>query len=82
MKRAQWLKYCLDIGYPKSYLDRLGEIWDEHKNEDGSLKPSQPLEEETQEEQSELWKEARRLIDSWRINELFDKFTIQRKKVK
>ena len=40
MKRAEWLKYCLDIGYPKEALPGLEEIWDTFKDENGKFKPS------------------------------------------
>lgn len=34
---AEWLVYCLSIGYKKSQLDRLEGIWWEHHNEKGEL---------------------------------------------
>lgn len=38
-KRAEWLKFCLEIGWDKSELGELAAIWDEHKDEYGNLRP-------------------------------------------
>lgn len=37
LKRADWLKYCLDIGFHKSQLDGLAKIWDDNHDEFGNL---------------------------------------------
>lgn len=41
-KKAEWLAYCLEIGFPKSDLDELDAIWDRFKDENGNLRKSQP----------------------------------------
>lgn len=46
-KKAKWLSYCLEIGWDKSELDSLSEIWDEHKDEYGNLRPAKPKVEST-----------------------------------
>lgn len=35
--RAKWLAYCLEIGWSKDSLDRLGDIWDANHDEAGNL---------------------------------------------
>ena len=47
-KKAEWLSYCLNIGFPKSDLDELSNIWDKFKDENGNLKeqPSTPTEQD------------------------------------
>jgi len=37
---ANWLVLCLDLGWHKSCLPRLEEIWWEHHLDSGDLKPS------------------------------------------
>ncbi len=36
---AAWLAYCVRIGWPKSSLDRLEEIWWQHHDRNGRLFP-------------------------------------------
>lgn len=36
-KCAEWLSYCLSIGYTKEQLDRLEEIWWMFHDERGNL---------------------------------------------
>lgn len=38
-KKAEWLAYCLEIGFPKSDLDGLSNVWDKFKDENGNLRP-------------------------------------------
>lgn len=38
--KAKWLAYCLEIGFDKSSLDWLSDMWDSHKDENGNLRPS------------------------------------------
>jgi len=35
---AEWLAYCLKIGWSRDDLDRLEEVWWEYHDEDGNLK--------------------------------------------
>jgi hypothetical protein len=35
---AEWLSYCLSIGWPKSSLDRLEALWWEYHDDYGRLK--------------------------------------------
>jgi hypothetical protein len=37
---VEWLKFCLDIGWPKSSLDDLETIWWSYHDEMGQLKRS------------------------------------------
>lgn len=40
-KKAEWMAYCLDIGFiEKSQLDELSALWDKHKDENGNLRPN------------------------------------------
>ena len=41
-KKANWLSYCLEIGWDKDHLDKLGEIWDGYYDENGNRRPAQP----------------------------------------
>jgi hypothetical protein len=50
-KKAEWLKFCLDIGWDKSQLDELDKLWDKFKDEAGNLKPVVA----STEDQEELW---------------------------
>lgn len=34
---AKWLSYCLEIGWPKSALDKLEELWWEYHDDYGRL---------------------------------------------
>lgn len=43
MKRAEWLSFCLSIGWQKDQLDGLGDIWDKHHDEAGNLTTSEPV---------------------------------------
>lgn len=36
-KRADWLKYCLELGFEKDQLDALAETWDKYHDEFGNL---------------------------------------------
>jgi hypothetical protein len=88
--RANWLKICLEIGYPKSVLDQLEKIWDEHKDEAGNLKPIAPV---SNDKQSEEQKEIDRLKGNQSIQniailnhladktELNDTIELQRKEI-
>lgn len=38
-KKAEWLSYCLEIGWEKSQLDALSDVWDRFKDENGNLRP-------------------------------------------
>lgn len=42
VKKAEWLAYCLEIGFPKSDLDELDAIWDRFKDEHGNLRKPEP----------------------------------------
>jgi hypothetical protein len=55
-KKAEWLAYCVKIGFPKTDLDELSAIWDKFKDEHGNLRP-QPAPPSTEDE-DELWSEA------------------------
>lgn len=35
---AEWLKFCLDIGWPKPSLDGLESLWWKYHDERGNLK--------------------------------------------
>jgi hypothetical protein len=35
---AEWLSYCLRLGWKKSQLDRLEEIWWEFHDDNGKLR--------------------------------------------
>jgi hypothetical protein len=35
---AEWLRYCLEIGWPKSDLDALENLWWEYHDDFGRLK--------------------------------------------
>jgi hypothetical protein len=35
---AEWLSYCLSIGWPKSELDALESLWWKYHDEYGNLK--------------------------------------------
>lgn len=37
MKCFQWLDYCLKIGWPKSSLERLQELWWEYHDDEGNI---------------------------------------------
>jgi|GEM_PF-3791232 len=37
-QKADWLKYCLDIGFHKDDLDELSAVWDRVKDEYGNLR--------------------------------------------
>lgn len=37
-KCAEWLVFCIRIGWPKSDLDRLDALWWEYHDEQGNLK--------------------------------------------
>lgn len=39
-KCAEWLAYCLSIGWNKSDLTGLENIWHKFKDENGNLKPN------------------------------------------
>lgn len=46
---AEWLNYCLEIGWDKSQLDALEKLWWEHHDNKGrlikaKLTPSEPVE--------------------------------------
>ncbi len=41
-KKAEWLAYCLQIGFLKSDLDKLSATWDKFKDEYGNIKPESP----------------------------------------
>ncbi len=34
---ARWLAYCLDLGWPRSDLDRLEHLWRRHHDDRGRL---------------------------------------------
>ena len=36
-KCAEWLKYCLSIGYDKKLLNKLEELWWKHHDANGNL---------------------------------------------
>lgn len=38
IKCARWLEYCLSIGWDKSQLDKLQEIWNKYHDEHGNLR--------------------------------------------
>lgn len=59
-KKAEWLKYCLDIGWDKSDLDALAEIWDRYYDESGNRRerPVSPLPSKEVEQQIENLKVA------------------------
>lgn len=40
-KCAEWLAYCLEIGFSKEQLDELESIWWKHKDGYGNLKQNQ-----------------------------------------
>lgn len=42
MKRAEWLAYCLEIGFTKDQLPELEKVWDTYKDEYGNMRPVQP----------------------------------------
>lgn len=42
MKRAEWLAYCLEIGFTKDQLPDLEKVWDTYKDEYGNMRPVQP----------------------------------------
>jgi len=42
-KRAEWLSYCLSIGWKNDQLDDLQKIWDQHHDEAGNLVQSAPV---------------------------------------
>lgn len=38
---AEWLAYCLKIGWSKSDLDRLEELWWSVRDDDGKLRSAE-----------------------------------------
>lgn len=56
-KKAQWLAYCLEIGWEKSQLDELSAVWDRFKDEHGNIRkepdtnPANPRKEGDNDEQ-------------------------------
>lgn len=38
LKCAQWLQYCVSIGWPKSDLDALEMMWWQYHDDNGNLK--------------------------------------------
>lgn len=57
-KKAEWLAYCLEIGFSKDDLDGLSECWDRFKDEYGNLRPkteSHPLPSTTLEQAAEAY---------------------------
>lgn len=34
---ANWLKYCLELGYKKEHLDVLEKVWNDYHDENGNL---------------------------------------------
>ena len=79
MRKAEWLLYCLEIGWQKKHLDDLSAIWDKYKDEYGGFKPlpiSEPTEDTLRVQQSRerlRYKEALEKIvsfcDKHRLNE-------------
>lgn len=53
-KKADWLIYCLDIGWSKDDLDGLSELWDKRYDENGNVKPNQDADQPNQGEQGEM----------------------------
>jgi hypothetical protein len=41
-KRAEWLVYCLEIGFTKEQIPELEKVWDTYKDEYGNLRPTTP----------------------------------------
>lgn len=41
-KKAEWLSYCLKIGFEKTELDTLGAVWDTFKDEYGDFRATTP----------------------------------------
>lgn len=41
-KKADWLAYCLEIGWEKDHLDGLSKLWDDYYDENGNVKPLHP----------------------------------------
>lgn len=39
-KCAEWLAYCLEIGYHKSQLDALEKLWMDNHDDNGNFKPN------------------------------------------
>lgn len=47
-KKADWLAYCLSIGWEKKELDDLSKVWDDYYDEEGNRRsrlqsPSTPI---------------------------------------
>lgn len=39
MRKAEWLAYCLEMGWQKKHLDELSALWDKYKDEYGGFRP-------------------------------------------
>lgn len=39
-KCAEWLAYCLEIGWDKSQLDALEKLWMDNHDDNGNFKPN------------------------------------------
>lgn len=66
-KKADWLAYCLSIGWEKKELDDLSKVWDDYYDEEGNRRsrlqsPSTPIL-GAEEAAEELWDEYSELID-------------------
>ena len=45
--RAEWLLYCLSIGWTREELSALEKMWDQYHDENGKLLPPAPPKEPT-----------------------------------
>lgn len=80
-KKAEWLTYCLSIGFEKSQIDTLSAIWDQFKDEYGNLRPADesPLPAESGEQEA-MWKQIISAIHKGEhISKLTSQYTITRK---